>query len=428
MAVVHEKHARERQVRERHARETRVVHATRHRMNGYPMPENELLSAFERSLPSDFWSAPRVLVAVSGGSDSLALLHLLSRCRDQRQADSHSGRLPITVVHFDHQWHDASDAIGRQVAELAAQHACDFLPQTSADLIQELSTSDKHATAIAAIHGHPPRLPDLGLEGTSRFLRYEFFQRAASATGAKFLLTGHTWNDQVETVLMRIGRGTGLDGLAGISPRRSLSASCELLRPLLHFTRQQLQTEVQQHNLRYWVDPSNEDQDRTRNRVRHAVLPWLRENFSPEIDRSLARLANAAAEQNVAWEHLSQVYASALLVLEEDRLEVNVRALKEVPEAIVRGVLVFWWKQTQLPLAEMNFQHWMRLTRLAVRTGRVADDDASTNQNPIDDNAHREDGIPISHAAPSAWPAEFHFPGPVQARRSGGILRISRIP
>ncbi len=191
----------------------------------------------------------------------MALLHLL-----------HRGGCPVAVAHFDHQTRDgASGAEGRFVAEVAE----------SMGVPTHRGGGDIAALAEASTES---------FEMAARRARYAFLVETANAHGYAAIATGHHADDQAETVLMRLLRGTSPTGLAGIPGRRS-EGGIPLLRPLLGIARANLVAWLCGEGLSWREDQSNEDSDILRNRIRHELLPALRRDYNPRIDEALNRLA-----------------------------------------------------------------------------------------------------------------------------------------
>ena len=144
------------------------------------------------------------------------------------------------------------------------------------------------------------------LEARARKLRYEALEEIADETGAKVVLTGHNADDQAETLWLWLLRGTGLRGLRGIAPARPLREGCDiqLVRPLLDCTRVQLRDYLTARGTSWIEDPSNADTGLRRNRIRHKLLPFLRENFEADPVTGAARLGRQARELSdfLDWE------------------------------------------------------------------------------------------------------------------------------
>lgn len=219
----------------------------------------------------------RLLVAVSGGLDSVVLLHLL-------RFGGHAHR--IEVAHFDHRMRAGSAADAHWVRGLC--HAWSLpLHQATADTT-------------------------LRSEAEARAARYRFLNAAARVAGASVILTAHHADDQAETLLFRLARGTGLRGLAGIPERRG-----NIARPLLPFARTELLAHARAAGLGWREDPTNTDMRFARNRIRHAVLPAM-EAVRPGAARRIARLAAHAAEAESAWQQVTERLLDELVTARSD--------------------------------------------------------------------------------------------------------------
>jgi len=213
----------------------------------------------------------RVGVAVSGGADSVALLRLLEGIRDALG-------ITLLVVHFDHSLRGAeSEADARFVAELAAARGLQFI----------LAKED--AAAEAARLG-------LNLEDAARRLRYSFFERVVAEGRATRIATAHTADDQAETVLARLFRGTGPAGLAGIYPLAG-----HVVRPLLATRRAELRAYLRELGQSWREDSTNRDLRRQRARIREQLLPVLERDYSPRVTEHLAELARLSREEETFW-------------------------------------------------------------------------------------------------------------------------------
>ncbi|HEX8694308.1 MAG TPA: tRNA lysidine(34) synthetase TilS [Longimicrobium sp.] len=246
-----------------------------------------------------------VLVALSGGADSVVLLHLL------RFAAADLG-VAVSAAHFDHAMRPGSDADARWTAGLCASWGVSLLARRSDRALRT--------------------------EEEARDARYEFLRAAKEEVGATHLATAHHADDQAETVLFRVLRGTGIAGLAGIPA----SDPGGLVRPLLPFWRAELRRYARAHRLRWREDPTNRLAGPARNRIRHELLP-LAERVAPGARRSLVRLAALAREEEATWERLL-AGAAAGLAREEDGALVLVREAlagydSAVAARLLRGVL-----------------------------------------------------------------------------------------
>lgn len=228
----------------------------------------------------------RVGVGVSGGADSVALLHLLAGL----QAIVGIG---IFVLHFNHQLRGAeADEDERFVRELAAVFGFEFV-------------SDRADVGVEA------RRNGLNLEDAARRLRYEFFAAAAADRKLDRVAVAHTVDDQAETVLAHLLRGTGIAGLAGIYP-----VAGAIIRPLLEIGREELRDYLSVLRQPWREDVTNQDTSRMRARIRHKLLPLLRRDFEPSSVTRLARLADLAREEESFWCALEADRVAALAARE----------------------------------------------------------------------------------------------------------------
>lgn len=223
-------------------------------------PWTMLHAHVQRTLRSQGWLPPqsRILIAVSGGQDSLCLLQL---CVDLQPKWSWQ----LAVAHCDHQWRPDSTANAEHVAAWVHQLGLPFFSQTAT-------------------------LPPVS-EAAARTWRYQVLQSLAAAQGYTYVLTGHTASDRAETLLYNLTRGTGMDGLQSLTWQRPLGENCTLIRPLLQVSRSQTAEFCQTRQLPVWVDTTNQDLHHARNRIRLEVIPYWQTHFNPQITGILAQTA-----------------------------------------------------------------------------------------------------------------------------------------
>lgn len=211
----------------------------------------------------------RIGVAVSGGADSVFLLHALRELAPR-------SNLHLSVIHIDH-----------GIRGPASQADAEFVAQLAADL----------ALPFHLRHADIPSLPG-NLEQNARNARLSFYRDLITSGTADRIATGHTRSDQAETVLYRILRGSGLTGLAGILP----VTSDGLVRPLLEIDRGEIECWLRNHAIPWREDSTNDDVTLARNRLRHEILPLLRDRFNPQLDQALANLATLARDDESYWQ------------------------------------------------------------------------------------------------------------------------------
>ncbi len=215
----------------------------------------------------------RLLVAVSGGADSVCLLHVLSWLQ---------GELGVTlhVAHLNHQLRGAeADADAQYVADLARR-------------LGVSATIDRRDVAGYQARQH------LSLEEAAREVRYTFLAELARSVGASWVAVGHTATDHIETILMHLIRGSGTRGLRGLQPAtqwRSVASSVAVIRPLLAVSRDETASYCARHELAPRTDASNRSLSSLRNRIRHQLLPLLR-SYNPRIAEALLRTARIASD------------------------------------------------------------------------------------------------------------------------------------
>jgi tRNA(Ile)-lysidine synthase len=223
----------------------------------------------------------RVGAAVSGGADSVALLHLLLQLRSELG-------IVLSVVHFNHQLRGSeSDADQAFVEGLARHHGLE-IHLGRENVAQQAAASRK------------------GLEHTAREIRYGYFASLISQGTLNKVATGHTLDDQAETVMMHVIRGTGLEGLAGIRPSLDVMDAGEqvrgaIIRPMLGVRRCDVEEHLRQRRQTWHEDSSNTDLRFTRNRLRHELMPLLQAKFNAGVVDALGTLSEIAQAEELFW-------------------------------------------------------------------------------------------------------------------------------
>ena len=256
----------------------------------------------------------RVLAAVSGGSDSVALVHVLRALDD-------AGELRLTgIAHFNHELRSSADADQRFVEDLAASLNLPYVDDRE-DIRSRAGRTGQ------------------SIELAARTARYEFYDHARRHCAADVVALGHTRDDQAETVLLRLSRGAGPRGLAGMHPRNGC-----IVRPLLACRREELRLWLAERSQPFVEDESNQDVSIPRNRVRAELLPLLETRFNPAIVDALADQAEIAQE---TWRWLdatasdlhARIVRRATKPDGATRHEIEVAALREAPLALRRALL-----------------------------------------------------------------------------------------
>jgi len=291
------------------------------------------------------WCRPRGLgkvwvVAVSGGGDSIALLRVLHQ--RAKEAD-----LRLSVAHLDHGVRgESARADAAFVVELAGSLG---LP---CDLGEWKPARAAH------------------FESDARRARYAWLLELAQARGASVVAVAHTSDDQAETILHRIVRGTGLRGLSGMPRRRLLSSDpkVSLVRPLLDVSRSELRDYLVALGQPFHEDQSNADLARTRARIRHDLLPKLVAEYNPRVAEALVRLgALAEAMQRSLESSLDELERAAVITKAPDCVVLKQAFLSSVPLFLRTEVLRRVWRRAGWPEQGMSARRWWRLAVLAKR-------------------------------------------------------------
>ncbi|MBN4001701.1 tRNA lysidine(34) synthetase TilS [Nostoc sp. LPT] len=289
----------------------------------------------------------RLLVAVSGGQDSLCLIKLLLDLQSKWGWD-------LGIAHCDHRWRSDSEANANHVENLAKTWDISFY----------LETANKPINSEAA----------------ARDWRYQALSAIAQANNYQYIATGHTASDRAETLLYNLIRGTGANGLQALTWQRSLTTGIILVRPLLEITRIQTEQFCQEFKLPIWEDSTNQDLQYPRNRIRQELLPYLRNNFNPQVESALAQTAELLQAEVEYLEKAAQELRDEAWCMghEEDSLtsflplRLNRRVLQKAPLALQRRVMRQVLQQilTDAP----SFEHIEKLTALIIAPNRSQTD------------------------------------------------------
>ena len=357
-----------------------------------PRPfETALLAAF----PLDAWRARRVCVAVSGGADSVALLRGLVRLPEI--TNNPDLRRHFFVATVDHRSRGAeSDGDVAFVEALAAELGVDFFRRT-------LDPAELEAEARR----------QGSWESAARTLRYRALVDAAKAGSARYLATAHHRDDQLETLLFRLFRGAGFDGLRGVPAVRPLDEALVLIRPLLGVGRAEILAYLAQLNQPYRVDSSNASPRYARNRIRNELAPLLESIFPGRWESALLRLSELAAETETFFDaqtapldakiaavrRRDALFARTLNSLNvpdaannknfsniantanavnpannandassPDAVMLPLEPLRATPEPLVRRYFRQIWRDRNWPLAAMGAAEWRRLAAAVRKT------------------------------------------------------------
>jgi len=269
-----------------------------------------------------------LLVGVSGGPDSIALLYLLMDIRDECG-------FALRVAHLNHGFR--KEAAGE----------AEFVGKVAASLGLPVSIRSIDVPSIMEMEG-------LSAQEAARDVRYAFFEEEAREAGARRVALAHTADDQAETVLMRLLRGSGPLGLSGIPPVRGI-----FVRPLIECTRKEIEDYLYERNIPFVTDSSNLKMDYMRNRVRMELLPFL-ESYNPNIRKVLSRAAEIAHIDNQFIEIESDKFYLEKMVRDseqQDNITIEMDGFKELHQAISSRVIRKAIMVVKGDLKRISFQH-----------------------------------------------------------------------
>ena len=324
---------------------------------------NDLLNTVQQTLATHHMLAPgdHVLVGVSGGPDSMALLHLLSRIARPLE-------IRLGVAHLNHCLRGAS---ADRDAEVVRQAAADFRYSCHIGRAKVIKVKQQLG---------------LSLEDAARRVRYAFFKKTMAQAGYNKLALGHQMDDNAEQMLMALLRGTGPRGLSGIAPVRG---NC-IVRPLINARRAQIDAFVAAEGITCVLDASNADLRFVRNRIRHRLLPLLSSAYNPRIEEHLNRLADVMRGEETWIEELTVApYAAAVLDRGNDSLTLCVKTLGRTHAALARRLIRMALKEIGGTLQRITFAHVAAVLGLLGNTGTEK---------------------------------ELHLPGGLRVRRCGGRM------
>ena len=286
----------------------------------------------------------KLLIAVSGGQDSLCLAKLLLDLQSK-------WGWQLAIAHCDHRWRSDSQANANYVEKLARNWQLPFY----------LQVADRTLKGEAA----------------ARKWRYQALSTIASENDCHYIVTGHTASDRAETLLYNLIRGSGADGLQSLSWQRPLPDDSQintnqiiLVRPLLEFTRAQTGQFCLGFQLPVWEDSTNQDLKYARNRIRNEIIPSLQQNFNPQVEQTLAQTAEILRAEVEYLEDAARQLLEQALETSKNRL--NRLVLRQAPLALQRRTMR-QFIQKNLAIAP-NFQQVEKLTALITAPNRSCTD------------------------------------------------------
>ena len=261
-----------------------------------------------------------VIIGVSGGPDSMTLLNILINLKDKLSYN-------IVVAHINHGLRKEADEETKYVDEFCKKRNIPFYVKKAN--VKELAKEQK-----------------IGTEEAGRKLRYDFFEEVAKEVKANKIATAHTANDNAETVLMNIMRGSGTSGLKGIEPKRNN----KYIRPLIKCMRSEIEKYCDEQNLKPKEDKTNKENIYTRNKIRNILIPMLIDEFNPNIITALNRMSEIAKEEDEYMQKKVEEAYKDIVIKEnlrnednqtEDSIELDLKKFNK-EESVIKNRLVLY--------------------------------------------------------------------------------------
>lgn len=256
-------------------------------------------------------SGDKIVIAVSGGPDSMCLLDVLRKLKEKL-------KIEIVVAHVNHSIREEADSETLYIKDYCNKH--DIEIYIKKENVIELAKIDK-----------------IGLEEEGRKVRYKFFDEVLEKANANKIAIAHNMNDKAETVLMNIIRGSGSLGLKGIEPKRDE----KYIRPLIEIQRNEIEEYCKKNKLDPKHDKSNDDNTYTRNRVRNVLIPFLKENFNPNIINGINKLSIIMTEeQNYLEKIVNNIYNDVIIEEKPKTIVLDLKKFNE-EDVYIRKRLLF---------------------------------------------------------------------------------------
>lgn len=280
----------------------------------------------------------RILVGLSGGPDSVVLLHVLNTLKKEYS-------LEIVVAHLDHKFRGEESVEDRR-----------FCVELAGEYNLEIVYEEIDVPKIAKEKGISP-------EEAARFERYDFFKRAAGKKGIKKIAVAHTQDDQAETVLMRIIRGAGMRGLGGMMPVKEMNGFT-VIRPLIEVSRKEIEEYISLNKLEFRIDSSNAKSIFTRNRIRLEVMPFLEKDFNPNIKEVLVNMAENLRIENDFLSKYAMRKFKGMAKLKKGEVVIDIKRFKKQPTAVRKRILRQGLEEVKGDLRRFTYKHWKEIEDL----------------------------------------------------------------
>ena len=255
----------------------------------------------------------KLVVAVSGGPDSITMLDILNEIKNEKIID-----FEISVAHINHMIREEAKSDELYVKNYCEEKNIDFYSKS----IDVLKLANNNKT---------------GTEEMGRIVRYKFFDEVLEKTGSNKVSIAHNKNDKAETMIMNILRGSGISGLKGIEPKRG-----KYIRPLIECERYEIENYCKEKNLNPRIDKTNFDNTYTRNKIRNIVIPYIKQEFNPNIINTLSRLSELVVEEDDYIENkVKEVYETLLIKENKKEIILDLKKFNEEEKVIKSRIVLY---------------------------------------------------------------------------------------
>ena len=255
----------------------------------------------------------KIVLAVSGGPDSISMLSILNNIRVKKIID-----FEITVAHINHMIRKEAKEDEEYVKNYCIKNKIDFYSK-SIDVIK-LANNNK-----------------VGTEEMGRIVRYQFFDEILEKTNSNKIAIAHNKNDKAETIIMNILRGSGITGLKGIDVKNG-----KYIRPLIECERVEIENYCEKEKLNPRIDKTNFENTYTRNKIRNIVIPYIKKEFNPNIIETLNRLSEVVVdEENYIEKQISRIYQELLYLENEKEIILNLREFN-IQEKVIKSRIIIY--------------------------------------------------------------------------------------
>ncbi len=260
----------------------------------------------------------KIVCGVSGGPDSISMLDILRKIKEEKRIN-----FEIYVAHINHMIREESTDDEEYVENYCKKYNIQFFCKRAK--VQEIASENK-----------------IGTEEAGRNVRYEFFEEIQNQKNANKIAIAHNKNDKIETIIMHMLRGSGLSGLEGIKPIRDQ----KYIRPLIECERAEIENYCEENELHPRIDRTNFENEYTRNKIRNIVIPYIKQEFNPNIIETVNRLSQVITEENEFFNKIVQeAYGKVVIEEKNDQIILKLKEFNELEKTIKKRLILYVTKR-----------------------------------------------------------------------------------